>query len=246
MNGFLRSLGVAATAALCSTLGLAAQTESDPGSAGAPDVIQIVTFRFATGQSGKAIEAFRDLALPLYEQDPDLLEFRAYREVESPTALDLVVISRFHGMAGMDRSNATLRSLATETGGGIGAVYGAIGAMSVGHTDEFVEIAVGASLGSMDTSRLVVLEYLEAAETIQTTSVSDRTLPSDHPGVTGGIAGPLLVGDGWEFFRIYGVEALATVQSVAHLPAMNLVDGRAPVTRRKRIVLAPVPELAVR
>ncbi len=210
------------------------------------DVIQIVTFRFAPGQSGAAIDAFRDLALPLYEQDPDMLEFRAYREVESPTALDLVVISHFRGMAGMDRSNAKLRGLTTPSGTSIGAVYAGIGALSVGHTDEFVEIAVGTSLASMDGSRLVVLEYMEGSGVADFRAVPDRVLPKPEHGATGGLAGPMIIADGWGYFRMFGVESLGTLHELSRLKEMTLVDGRIPVTRRKRIVLAPVSELFVR
>jgi hypothetical protein len=211
-----------------------------------PDVIQIVTFRFAPGQAGEAIEVFRDLALPLYEQDPDMLEFRAYREVESPSALDLVVISHFRGMAGMDRSNAKLRTLATETGSSMGAVYGGIGALSVGHTDEFVELVTGDNLASMDGSRLVVLEYLEAQRSADPQSAPRSVYLPNNAGVSGGIGGPVLIADGWGYFRMYGAESLGTVHAVARTPGMSLIDGNVPVTRRKRVVLAPVPELSVR
>lgn len=249
-RGWPVSLGRASLAAvLClvwagtgSTQTLVAQAPSDD----APDVIQIVTFRFAPGQAGKAIEVFRDLALPLYEQDPDMLEFRAYREVESPSALDLVVISHFRGMAGMDRSNARLRTLATETGTSMGAVYGGIGALSVGHTDEFVEIVTGDRLASMDGSRLVVLEYLEAQRAADPAAELKRVYLPNDTGVSGGIGGPVLIADGWGYFRMYGAESLGTVHAVARTPGMSLVDGNVTVSRRKRVVLAPVPELSVR
>lgn len=42
--------------------------------------------------------AFRDHAIPLYRRDEAMLSFRAFREIESPVALDLIVVSAFRGM----------------------------------------------------------------------------------------------------------------------------------------------------
>ncbi len=41
-----------------------------------------------------------------------MLRFRGFREAERPEPLDLIVVSTFRGMAGMDVSNRTLRERA--------------------------------------------------------------------------------------------------------------------------------------
>jgi len=69
-----------------------------------------------------------------------MLSFRAFREVESPIALDLVAVRAFRGMAGMDESNASLRTMAEQAGTSLGAIYGRISALSVSHDDQFVEM----------------------------------------------------------------------------------------------------------
>lgn len=221
------------------------------------NVIQIVTFRFESGQSGAALRIFEEQALPLYRQNSAMLEFRAYREVESPDPLDLVVISRFEGMAGMDRSNEQLRLLAASAGTSIGVIYGGISEYALGHTDEFVEIGSDATLASMDAERLVVLEYLElegsesvptvaSAPTAAAAGADAVALPTGLPGLSGGVGGPMVIADGWSHFRMYGVASLGTAQRVSHLPVMATIDGSRPVTRRKRLVLARVDALSVR
>ena len=210
------------------------------GQDGPAEVIQLVTFRFAPGEASEAIRIFRDEAVPLYVRNPDMLEFRAYREVESPEPLDLVVISRFRGMAGMDASNQALRRLATEDGSSIGAIYGSISRHTLGHTDEFVEITTGEALASMDGAELVVLESL-AVGGIEVPAA--ERLPGGVEGVRGGLAGRFLVGSGWDRFRMYGVDDLGTVQAVA---SDALFSTPSPVRSWRRMVLASVPELSVR
>ena len=58
----------------------------------------------ARSKTAEAIALFRDRALPLYERNEPMLSFRGLREVESPEPLDLIVVSAFRGMAGMDES----------------------------------------------------------------------------------------------------------------------------------------------
>ena len=108
------------------------------------EVRQIVTFSFVPGGSALAVNTFREQAIPRYEGDEAMISFRAFREVESPISLDLIVVSAFHGMAGMDRSNSRLRE------SGIGTFYAQIGPLILGHTDEFVEMLP--SLGFADPS----------------------------------------------------------------------------------------------
>lgn len=211
-----------------------------------PDVIQIVTFRFQPGQAADAIEVFRDQALPLYQENPFMLEFRGYREVESPEPLDLVVISRFAGMAGMDQSNDRLRSLAADAGMSIGSIYGAISEGSLGHTDEFVELTDGGSLGSMDGERLVLLEYLEIPSGPGPAGSLIQVMTEGLEGAAGGLAGNVVVANGWSHFRMSGVRSLDTVHRLARQWGNPTAAGDVPVARRKRVVLARLDELSVR
>lgn len=119
------------------------------------EVRQIVTFSFPPGKSGEALAVFRDVAIPLYERDDAMLSFRGFREVESPIALDLIVVSSFAGMSGMDESNSMLGTLAAEAGTSIGAIYGRIGALSSRHTDEFVEMLPALGNGDPNSPCLV-------------------------------------------------------------------------------------------
>ena len=52
-----------------------------------------------------------------------------------------------------------------------------------------------------------------------------------------------LVGSGWDRFRMYGVDDLGTVQAAA---SDALFSAPSPVRSWRRVVLAPVRELAVR
>ncbi|MEM7415116.1 MAG: hypothetical protein AAF389_06445 [Gemmatimonadota bacterium] len=90
------------------------------------EVRQFVTFLLQPGQSAEVYRLYREEAIPLYRQNPAMLSVRALREVESPTPLDLVSVSAFDGMEGMDASNGELRRLSTEAGTSIGGLYGQI------------------------------------------------------------------------------------------------------------------------
>jgi hypothetical protein len=74
------------------------------------DVRQIVTFLWQPGASETAASIFERALKPIYISIPSLKKFRAYREVESPEPLDLVVVSTYDSMAGMDAANAALRT----------------------------------------------------------------------------------------------------------------------------------------
>ncbi len=93
---------------------------------GVSEVRQVVTFRFLPGKSADAIGIFRAEAIPLYQANEPMLRFRAYREVESPEPLDLVVVSSFRGLAGMDGSNRVLAEEAARRGTRVGEIYGRI------------------------------------------------------------------------------------------------------------------------
>lgn len=219
-----------------------------------PEVRQWVTFKFLPGKSREAIEIFREEALPLYEATSPMLRFRGYREAESPEPLDLVVVSTFQGMAGMDASNRTLREHAQKTNSSIGALYGRIGALSENHKDEFVEVDPKLSWGGSDQARLVVLISLQiepGRTSTYETLVRDRLVRWEAAlgeSVVGSDGGPFLVSDGWDYFRVVGIATLGDwhryVREQRTQPWWSELDEI--VTRSKTLILAPVPELSVR
>ena len=138
MASMFLGLGVAPIGVEAQAERRAVQPDASQSSATA-EVVQLVTFRFQPGKTSEAIGIFRELALPLYERNPAMLSFRGLREVESPEPLDLVVVSTFRGMAGMDDSNAGLRAAAEEAGTTMGAFYGAMGEVMDSHHDLLAE-----------------------------------------------------------------------------------------------------------
>lgn len=215
------------------------------------EVRQLVTFSFLPGRSTEAVDLFRTRAIPLYMQDDAMLSFRGFREVESPIALDLVVVSAFNGMAGMDDSNARLRELAEESGSSIGALYGQIGSLSSAHTDQFVEMLPALGSGDPSAPRLTAFVWYrvlpgraEEFEAVLEESVarfeSDRGLPS--------ATGRFLVSDGWDYLRFVGFDSLGEYHAYwSELGAEPWGDTIDELTlERREVILSSVPALAVR
>ncbi len=219
-----------------------------------PEVRQLVTFKFSPGKSGDAIVLFRDEALPLYEETAPMLRFRGFREAESPEPLDLIVVSTFRGMAGMDASNRTLRERAEKANTSMGELYGRIGALTEHHRDEFIEVDPELSWGSTDTAPLVVLVSLRIAtgkSATFETLVRDRLVPWEKElgsGITGSDGGPFLLSIGWDYMRIIGISTLGDwhryIRERRSQTFWSELEGV--VTQSKEIILAPLPELSVR
>ena len=108
-----------------------------------PEVRQLVTFKFLPGRSQDAVTIFKEEALPVYRAHATMLRFRAYREAESPEPLDLIVVSTYQGMEGMDRFHDAVR----KSGASLGGLYGRIGALTQEHRDEFVEMDASLAWG---------------------------------------------------------------------------------------------------
>ena len=176
--------------------------------------------------------------------------FRGLREVESPVPLDLVVVSSFDGMAGMDRSNAELRSLAGEAGTSIGAIYGAIGAESVAHDDQFVAMLPELGQGDPTAERLVALVWYRTLPGAQ--SRFERALEDlvewESSNDIAASTGRFLLSDGWTHLRFIGFESLEAYQSywegVAGEAGLGRLDEM--TAHRRQVVLAPVADLSVR
>jgi hypothetical protein len=219
----------------------------------AAEVRQIVTFRFQGGESGAAIQIFREEALPLYEANPPMLRFRAYREVESPEPLDLVVVSSFLGLEGMDGSNRGLAEEAAKRKTRVGDIYGRISASSAGHRDELVEMDPPLSFGDVDGAPLVVLVRLRITAGRRSdyeTLLRERLVPWERETriVKGSDSGRFLLSDGFDFFRILGLENLAAwqryVEAARGAPFASELDGW--IAESRQVILAPVRELFVR
>ncbi len=216
-----------------------------------PEVRQLVTFKFQPGKTGEAIAVYREQAIPLYQQNPSMLSFRGFGEVESPEALDLIVVSTFQGMAGMDASNAELRAAATRAGTSIGAVYGAIGSLSTSHHDQFVEMLEPLTNGDPSTARLVALvsyQLLPGAGAVFEEALRSTIVEWEKEGGIPSATGRFLISDGWHYLRFIGFESLGAyhdywsrLNSEANYGAIDRLT-----VRRKEIVVAPIPELAVR
>lgn len=210
----------------------------------ASEVRQIVTFSFVPGASADAVDAFREHAIPLYEDDEAMISFRGFREIESSIPLDLIVVSAFRGMAGMDRSNSALGEA------GIGAFYGQIGPLISGHTDQFVEMLP--ALGSGDPSsrgrtalvwyRILPGEHDAFEDVLATVAAWEKT--AGIPSATG----KFLVSDGWDYLRFLGFDSLGDYQ--AYWSTLDDLPGRGGLAsltaERREVIVASVPDLAVR
>jgi hypothetical protein len=217
------------------------------------EVRQLVYFDFLPGRTGEAIQLFRDEALPLYQRNEPMLRFRGYREAESPESFDLVVVSTFEGMSGMDASNEALAGEARARGTSVGGIYGRISALSSGHRDEFVEIAEALSWGEIDGAKLVALVSIrlapgtsEAYETL----LRSEILPWERKRgrITGSETGRFLVSGGYSYFRMVGLSSLSDWQDYAveerRQPFAHALDQS--IAESRQILVAPVAELSVR
>ncbi len=176
-----------------------------------------------------------------------MLSFRAFREVESPVSLDLIVVIAFRGIAGMDLSNARLRELASESGTGIDAVYGRIGALSSGPTDQFVQMLPSLGSGDPSSNRLTAFVWLPGIAGAGRCFRGDaRTLGEDieDPRRDGSLP------------RVRRLElsanpGLRVTRRLRRRLAPESQPSRqarlgALTTERREVVVASVPELAVR
>lgn len=215
------------------------------------EVRQLVTFRFLPGRAQDAFELYRRDAIPLYQRDPAMLSFRGLREVESPVPLDLVVISSFRGMAGMDESNQALRALATSSGTSIGAVYGAIGASSSSHDDQFVEMLPRLGSGNPTRHRLVALVWYRTEpgqERAFEEIVASRLVPWERARGQTGSTGRFLLSDDWSYLRILGFDSLGEFHKYQSDRRLERWAGEADslVRRHRQVILAVMPDFSVR
>lgn len=241
-----RLLLLAAAAALSPAL-LAAQ-----GRTPVPEVRQLVTFLFQPGRAAEASAIYEKQLLPIYADVPALRRFRAYHEAESPEPLDLVVVSSYGGMAGMDTANAALRRGAG-TGRSAFAIYGTLAALSHSHHDQFIEMLPSLSDSVSSPATLTVFQYIRVSPGMQAdfeSALRDLVRRSEKDGqlYDWSETGRVLVGDGWDYVRIFGVRTLADwhrYQRFALSPTMLAPFNRT-IAARKTIILRHDPRLDVR
>jgi hypothetical protein len=217
------------------------------------EVRQLVSFQFLPGKSAEAFEVFLNEARPLYQANLPMIRFRAYREAESPEPLDLVVISSFHGMSGMDASNRALAEEAARRGTSVSAVYGKISASTIAHRDEFMEMDPGAAWGDADSAPLLVLVRVRAApgrRSEYARLIRERVVPweKEERLLSGSETGRFLVSNGLDFLRVLGLSSLGGFQryldSLRRAPFAPEIEEWTAESRE--VILAPVRELSVR
>ena len=213
------------------------------------EVRQIVTFELVPGKTQETVELFREKAIPVYRAHAPMLRFRGYREAESPEPLDLVVVSTFKGMAGMDAFHEAVR----ESGASLGELYGRIGALAARHRDEFVEIDSALSWGDADAAPMSVLVSIQLApgrEADFEKLLGDEVIPWEKKlgAVQGSDTGRFLVANGWHIFRVLGITSLGDWHRYVSERHRQVWWHRfsESVARSKQAVVVPLPELSVR
>lgn len=225
------------------------QVEAEPTAE--PEVRQIVTFRFAPGRSAAALAVYREQLKPIYQAIPDLERFRGFSEVESPEPLDLIVVSSYRGMAGMDRANRDLRKPGPNGLSAL-ALYGNLAGMTESHHDQFVEILPAVS-DSGTGGGLTVFEYihlLPGHAGLFEALLARRVRPFERrQGIpTQSVTGRMLVSDRWNYLRIHQIASLGDWhryrQALRRAGLESQLDGM--IAAQKTIIVREVPEIGVR
>lgn len=216
------------------------------------EVRQIVTFLWQTGSAEQAAGIYERSLKPIYTGVPALKRFRAYREVESAEPLDLVVVSAYESMAGMEAANEALRR-PNASGETAFAVYGRLSAMTQHHHDQFVEMLPAMSDSVKEGSELTVFEYIRVTPGAQTRFATllftfIRPFERARSVYLWSETGRMLVSDGFDFVRIYGISSLGDWQRYRErmrtAPHGAELDGI--IASRKTIILRRDARLSVR
>lgn len=219
------------------------------------EVRQLVTFRFLPGQTNAALEIYRTHLSPIYREIEAMRTVRAFGEVESPESLDLVVVTHYADLAAMDRANRDLRRPWSDHPP-VFELYRQVSDLSLGHTDQFVELISPPPIAAVPDGMLEVLEFLRLTPGSSGT-FERQVLAAVHPWeqqtemrdvIVRSETARFLVADGWDYLRTYAVRDLGAWQ------AYNAARARHPVTfqlqrsiaARKTIILREIPELRVR
>lgn len=249
-------LGVlTAVAALGATAPATTALTAQP-SADSREIRQLVTFRFLPGQTQAAMDIYRGQVLPLYRETEAMRTVRFLAEAESPEPLDLMVVTHYADMAAMDRANRALSERPPDGGPSVGLLYRQIGDLSLGHTDQFVEVLSTVGPAPPPDKVLDVLEFIRVTPGTgpgferqvlgvvhpweQDTPIRDIVLRSE--------TARFLVADSWDYLRTYTIRDLASWQAYttarSRNPAMYSVNRF--VEARKTMLLREHIDMRVR
>jgi len=243
------------TAVAVAAVGLAERRATAQPPAESREVRQLVTFRFLPGQTRAALDIYRTGLLPIYRGVESMRTVRLLGEVESPEPLDLMVVTHYADMGGMDRANQALRALPPD-GPTIGQLYQQISDLSLGHHDQFVEvISPPVSAGTPD-GLLEVLEFVRVSAGSHG-AFERQMLQIVHPWeddqptrqlVPRTETARFLVADGWDYLRTYAVRDLAAWQAYSTARARHPAVWAANrlVEQRKTMILRELPDMRVR
>jgi hypothetical protein len=216
------------------------------------EVRQIVTFLFQPGRLADALAIYEKQLKPIYTGLSSLRRFRGYREAESPEPLDLIVISTYDSMSAMDAANDELRK-PNATGQSALSLYGALSAMTQSHHDQFVEMLPALSDSSTGAADLTVFEYVRVAPgaqrrypTLLFTFI--RPFERERALYAWSETGRMLVSDGWDFVRMFGIRSLGDWQRyrARMLNSPRGAELDALVMARKTIIVRRDSRLSVR
>lgn len=217
------------------------------------EVRHLVTFRFLPGQTDTVLSLYGLQLLPIYREVDAMRSVRLLREAESPEPLDLVVVTHFESLAAMDRANQAL-SRPVPDRVSVGQLYRQIADASLGHTDQIVELISAPAPATLEP-QIEILEFLRLAPGMG--QVFERTVPSLQAWeqeqairdlLLRSDTARVLVGDGWDYLRTYGVRDLAAWQAYSSARSRHGVPVAASrlVEARKTILLRELTELRVR
>ena len=219
------------------------------------EVRQLVTFRFLPGQTPAALEIYGTHLTPIYREVEAMRTVRAFGEAESPEPLDLMVVTHYADLAAMDRANRDLRRPWPDHPPVV-ELYRQLSDLSLGHTDQLLEVISPPSIAAAPDGMLEVLEFLRL--TPGSAGAFERfVLSAVHPWeqqtemrdiVARSETARFLVADGWDYLRTYAVRDLAAWQAYgaarARQPATFQVQRL--ITARKTIILREIADLRVR
>jgi hypothetical protein len=219
-----------------------------PATLAAQEVRQIVTFLFQPGQGAEAQRIYAERLRPLYEGNPAMRRVRGYREIESPVPLDLIIVSSFAGMAGMEASNEHLRRAPAGERSAF-EWYGTLAGMTQHHHDQLVEMMPALSdSASPDAGQLTVFEYYRVAPGLHgrfELQLQDQRRRERRDRLYAwSETGRLLVSDGWDYLRIFGLASLADWERYRLATRQGPADAL--VAARRTIIVRGVPAIAVR
>lgn len=247
--------GVVLAAAAVAALGVAERRVAAQPPVESREVRQLVTFRFLPGQTRAALDIYRTGILPVYRGVESMRTVRLLGEVESPEPLDLMVVTHFADMAGMDRANQAMRSLSPD-GPTIGQLYQQVADLSLGHHDQFVEVISTPVAAGTPDGLLEVLEFVRVSPGTQG-AFERQMLQIVHPWeddqptrqlVPRTETARFLVADGWDYLRTYAVRDLAAWQAYSTARARHPAVWAANrlVAQRKTMILRELPDMRVR